>query len=191
MGLAVLALAGCGESSTGLSLTSIVLSAAPTGYSAQPVAGGDGTVSIDDASSATPADPAAVHAFLQSSSWRGTVVRVWVSGQDYAEDIGFAFASAGDAQRFAQLEVDALRASPTNYVYTVPQIPAAQAFILYSQTRVGGRNVFCNGIWFPFQAQTFELLTCGAVPQDGQLAISLATAQLQRAGGTPASAAPS
>lgn len=181
-------LGACGGSSTGHSLAGVVLNVPPSGYTAQQVSGGAGTLSIDEASSATPADPSAVHRFLQSTSWRGAVVRVWVHGQDYAEDIGFAFASGSDAQRFAQLEVDALKSSPTNFVYPFPQAPDGNAFILYSQTRVGGRNVFCNGVWFAYNLDAFELLTCGAVPQDGTLAASLAISQLQHAGGSPAPA---
>jgi hypothetical protein len=187
-GMLVAALSACGESSTGQSLGSLVLSAPPAGYTAQPVAGADGVMSIDDASRATPADPASVRAFLQSTAWRGTIARVWVHGQDYAEDIGFAFATAAEAQRFAQLEVGALQSSATNYVYPFAQVPRGEAFILFSQTRVGGRNVFCNGVWFAFSENAFEVLTCGAVPQDGQLAASLAISQLQRAGGSPAPA---
>lgn len=184
----VAGLSACGESSTGQSLANLVLSSPPAGYTAQAVAGGDGSMSIDDAASATPADPAAVRPFLQGAAWRGTIARVWVRGQDYAEDIGFAFSTAAQAQRFAQFEVDALKSSVTDYVYPLPQVAGGQAFILYSQTRVGGRNVFCNGVWFAFNANAFEVLTCGAAPQDGQLAASLATSQLTRAGGSPAPA---
>ena len=184
----VATLSTCGESSTSQSLTSVVLSTPPAGYAAQPVAGGDGAMSIDDASSATPADPASVRAFLQAAAWRGTIARVWVRGQDYAEDIGFAFATAAEAERFVTFEVGALKSSATNYVYPFPQVTGGEAFILYSQTRAGGKNVFCNGVWLMFNENAFEVLTCGAVPQDGQLAASLATSQFQRAGGSPAPA---
>lgn len=188
--VAGLVLAACGESSSSGSLSSLMLSAAPTGYVAQPVSGGDGSLSIDDASSATPADPSAVHAFLSATSWRGAFVRVWTHGTGYAEDIGFAFADNADAQRFAGFEVAALTSVATDYVFADNEIPGGKRFILYSQTRIGNKNVFCNGVWFPYQDDAFELLTCGATPVDGQLASELSVAQLQQAGGTPLSPAP-
>ena len=182
--------AACGQSDTGQSLSNLVLSQAPAGYTNQPIGGG-GTMSIDDAASATPADPGAVRSFLQTSTWNGAFARVWVRGTDYAEDLGYGFASSADALRFARLEVSALQAATGNYVYPLAQVPAAQAFIIYSQTRVGGHNVFCNGVWFPVQTRVFELLTCGSMPQDGQLAAKLAVAQYAAVGGAPASVAPS
>jgi len=186
LALSVGLLAGCGESSTAESLSSIIIATPPSGYSPQSVAGGDSDLSIDDASSATPADPGTVRTFLQSSSWRGAQIRVWVQAANYAEDIAFGFASTSDATRFESLEVGALKAVPTDYVYSLaPQLPTGQGFIIYSQTRVGGKNVFCNGAWLSYQDDVFELLTCGATPQDGSLATSLAVTQLQRAGGTP------
>lgn len=179
-------LAACGESSTSQSLSSVILAAPPSGYTQQAVSGGGSDLSIEDASSATPADPGAVRAFLQAATWRGAQIRVWVRGTDYAEDIAFAFASASDAARFQTLEIGALQSTKTDYVYSLaPQIPGGQGFILYSQTRVGGRNVFCNGAWLTHDTDVFEILTCGATPQDGTLATALAVQQLQRAGGTP------
>ena len=182
----LLLLAACGESSTSQSLSSVMLPSPPSGYTQQSVSGGDGDLGIDDASSATPADPGAVRAFLQSVSWRGAQIRVWVQGSSYAEDIGYAFASTADAGRFQGLEVGALKQVSTDYVYSMaPQVPGGEGFILYSQTRVGGRNVFCNGAWVLVGTDVFELLTCGATPQDGSLATALAVQQLQRAGGSP------
>lgn len=186
---AVLLIAGCGQSDTAQSLSSLVLGQAPAGYANQPI-GDAGTLSIDDASSATPADPGTVRSFLQTSAWLGAFARVWVRGTDYAEDLGYAFATAADAQRFAGLEVAALRGAQGNYVYALPQVPGAQAFIIYSTTRVGGHDVFCDGAWFAAQSRAFELLTCGATPSDGQLATQLAIAQFRNVGGTPASVAP-
>lgn len=184
--VALLLLAGCGESSTSQSLSQVILPNAPAGYTPQAVSGGDGDLSIDDASSATPADPGTVRAFLQAASWRGAQVRVWTQGSSYVEDVAFAFASTTDAGRLQALEISALRSFAGNYVYSLaPQIPDGQGFILYSQTRVGGKNVFCSGAWITVGSDAFELLQCGATPQDGTLATSLAVQQLQRAGGRP------
>ena len=187
--LAVMLCAACGGSSNGQSLADIVLSSAPSGYHSQSV-GDNGTLSIDDAASATPADPGAVKTYLQGAAWRGTYARVWVRGTDYAEDIGFAFASAKDAQGLVVLEVKQIQSGQGNYVYPLTAVPDAQGFILYSQTRVGGRNVFCNGAWFAYQLHAFELLTCGAGPGDSSLASAMASDQFHAAGVASTSPSP-
>lgn len=181
--------AACGDASTDQSLANIVLSSAPQGYSSTAV-GDNGTLPIDQAASATPADPASVQAYLQKTSWRGAYARVWVRGSDYVEDIGFAFAAAKDAQGLVDLEVDQIRAGQGNYVYPLAAVPKGQGFILYSQTRVGGRNVFCNGAWFAYQVHAFEVLTCGASPGDSSVATAMSSQQYQVAGGVPATPTP-
>lgn len=181
----VAALSACGESSTGQSLASLVLNQTPQGFHSQSV-GDNGTLSIDDASAATPADPTTVRQYLNSSSWRGAYARVWVSGSDYVEDLGYTFASSDGAAGLVKLETTTLQAGQGNYVYPFTAIPGAQGFVLYSQTRVGGHDVFCNGIWFAHSTDAFEILTCGATPGDDSRASQLADQQFQAVGGTPA-----
>ena len=186
---AAIAAVSCGESSTSQSLAQVVLSGPPPGYAAEPL-GDNGNLSLDQASAATPADPPAVQGYLQSHAWRGAYGRVWTSGSDYAEVLGYAFAAAAQAQGFVNLQVSQLQSSPANEVYPLAEVPGAEAFILYSQTRVGNRDVFCNGVWFAVRERSFEVLTCGATPGSGSLAAQLAAQQLQQAGGTPAPSSP-
>lgn len=176
------ALAACGESAGSQSLANVVLNTTPQGFHSQ-VVGDNGVLSIDDAASATPADPSTVHRYLDSSSWRGAYARVWVSGANYVEDLGFLFAAGSGAQGLVDLEIRQIKTGQGNYVYPVTDIPGAQGFILYSQTRVGGRNVFCNGIWFAHDADAFELLTCGATPGDDFRASQMAADQFRAVGG--------
>ena len=178
--------AGCGQSDSGRSLANLVLANGPQGSQPQPI-GNDGTLSIDDAAAATPADPARVHAYLQSNGWRGAFARVWVSGANYAEDLGFVFSDAKQAQGLVEMEIAALKAGQGDYVYSITGVPGAQGFILYSQTRLGARNVFCNGSWFAHQAYAFELLTCGPNPGDDSEASRMTADQFRAVGGASAS----
>jgi hypothetical protein len=178
---ALLACCGCG-SDAAQSLGDLMLSSPPIGFHTQ-VVGDGGSLSLDDAASATPIDPARVRASLQHLSWRAAYARVWVNGAAYIEDLGFAFGSDADARAFADFEVAQLQNGVNTYVFALDAVPRAQVFIVNTVTRIGGRNVYCDGVWFPLHANTFEVLACADSPGDWHQVAQLATDQYRHAGG--------
>ena len=171
------ALCACGDNG----LASVALASPPVqGYTAQPV-GDNGSLTLDDAATATPADPMHVRQLLTTRSWAGAFERIWAAGDDYLVDLIYEFPTAESASAFATLEISEIKANAANFVYAVSPVRNAQGFVLYSQTRQGGKNVFCNGVWFSIHARAFETLDCSSSPNGGTVALQMAMQQAQRA----------
>ena len=179
-----LALTGCDSGATS-SLASVALSAAPPGYSAQPV-GDNGALSVDDASSASPADPTSVRNFLNNSTFQGGFERVWTHGDDFITDLIYQFGDGATAVRFMTLETEQIKSFKGDYTYPAPQLGNGQGFVLYSTTRSGDKSVFCNGVWFTVSNRAFQLLDCSVNPGGATRVLELAAQQYQQAGGSPA-----
>jgi hypothetical protein len=137
------------------------------------------------AAGSTLADPQRLRSFLASTDYLGGAIRVYNKGDDYAELLGFGFARAPEAIAMVDFQVQELRRSLGAQVSVEPAVPDGRLFDLFARTRGRPRPVFCHGIWYTVGHDAFEVLTCSSLPNDPELARSLATQQYQRVAATP------
>ena len=139
--------------------------------------GATGSLDIDAASRATPVKDDLTRDFLDNSTFTGAYAKVWTKDSDFITATVFAFTKATDATRFAAFEVDFLRAAHTVNVAADPGIPNAQVYVLSGSTRMGARDVFCEGDIFPVERHAFIVTTCGRFPNSSDVAAQLAKTQ--------------
>ena len=185
--LALLALAACDSSSaSGTSGgASPLLTQAGAGFTQKL----DVALDLDAASRATPAPAAATRSVLRDQGFSKGAERVWTEGDEYITALSLNLSTGFAAGTFVTFEAGQLRSSPSVVVYPDTQIPGAEAFTLNGATRAGGRQTFCQGVWYALGTAAYEVDDCADAPRYPDVALGLALKQFERDGGTPVAAA--
>ncbi|HEX6489271.1 MAG TPA: hypothetical protein VF137_10450 [Candidatus Dormibacteraeota bacterium] len=155
----------------------VLLPGPPAGFTGQL----DTSLSVQAASAATPAQPAATAQALSSGGYGAGQERVWAKGSEYITAIGLQFSTDIDAANFVHFEVSQISASPAAVVTPLSAIPGATSFTLFGLTRKGSRQSFCQGVWFSVTRNAFELLDCADAPRYPDVVDKLAREQYSRA----------
>jgi hypothetical protein len=130
-------------------------------------------------SSATPADPVALKAFLGTASFQSAYTRIWGSSEDYVTMIAARFDTGAHATGLVSLERKQVTGHRT-FVADYAKIPGSFVFVLSGQTRSGGHPVLCNGVWFAVASDAVEVLACGNKPAYASSMEALADREYQK-----------
>jgi hypothetical protein len=180
LALAAVALGACstpGSPSPSSSVSVPLLGGAGAGFTQKLDVGLD----LDHAAAATPAATGPTRPQLRGQGYSGGEERVWTKGDEYVTLLEFELSTQVGAAAFVSFEAQQLSGALGATVYPDPQIPGAQAFDLAGQTRVGKRQTFCQGVWFPAGTAVFEVADCASSPRYPELTFSLALKQYKAA----------
>jgi hypothetical protein len=159
---ALLATACQDATGTGSALAPLVLGTVGAGYTI-PDKGPNGPLTLDQAATATPADPAAVKQRLGNGRFSGAFERVWRSGDQFVSILVYSFADAGAAASFATFEQRSIAASGSSTMFSAGRGPGEQVFTFVGATRAAvGTTQFCEGAWYAVESRAVEVTHCGA-----------------------------
>jgi hypothetical protein len=173
-------LTACDDSSkpSGNAATALLLPGGPQGYTLN--ASASGPLDLNSARVATIADPDTLGTALGRNQFDTGASAVWQQGDDYETDIVFRFHTPAQAQ--AVLDVEHRAMDALGSVATAPDtIPQAWAYTMFGSTRSGGKQVFCQGVWFAASADLYGITTCSPLPGGEDRMLARAALQLQRA----------
>ena len=177
--LAVLCVAFACASRADDPLSEAILDSPPAGFKL--VKGpASGEMDRDAAVNATIADPSEKSALLGRIGYQQGRSRVWSKGNDYITILVYDFSGADGAKRLVDFEIRQLDRTPGFAPFTMRQIPGSRAYVLSASSRKGGA-LFCQGAWFTVDTRAFSVATCGALPNNTELATRMAVAQYKRA----------
>jgi hypothetical protein len=194
VGVAALALAGCGSgsvdmSSTDASLQSLLIKDPPAGYVLS--ASGTGPMDVQTASYSTPAAVSLTASWLQSDHFKRGYSRVWLKGTDYITVGIYRFDTPAHAADFADFEKRSISGETGTYTYALSQPSFGTGFIITSPNKTKTKLLFCQGGVYPVDVDALMVETCGVQPAWASLAESLARQEYFLASGVIVAAAPS
>jgi hypothetical protein len=170
-----------------------LLGSGPQGFTLNAAA--SGPLSLAAARVATLADPDTLGTALGRNGFDAGHATVWQHGTDYETDMVLRFHTSEQALAVLDVEHQAMRSGTGVFASAVESIPNSWAYTMFGATRSGGRQVFCQGVWFAVDADLYGVTTCGATPAGESAAVARAGQQYQRAlslaGRLPLPAAPS
>jgi hypothetical protein len=153
-----------------------------------------GELGAEAASTATPMDPAKLARALVDAHFESGYSRVWESGKSYVTVLVFAFPGAHQAAQVVDAENAYLQTGLGIVISGDRAIPGAWTYILYGDTRVNSRGVFCQGEWFGADRYAVTVTTCSDHPGDVEQVRDLSSleyARLLRATGASPAPLPS
>jgi hypothetical protein len=174
-GSAALLLTSCDDSSSASDpLASLLVVPPPAGYTQSSVSG---HLDLESASSSTPADPATLTRELSRDGFDHGWAQVWVKGGDFITFEVLRVGGAAQASRVVALEQSALQGAQGYVVTSLQSVPGSVEYTAFASTRRGGKDVFCQGVWFPQARDVYGVTTCSTLPAGGSLVEQLAPAQ--------------
>ena len=169
----------CASSHADNPLAEVVVEKVPTGYKL--VKGpASGAMDRDAAVNATIANASEKSAFLHRWGYQQGESRVWTKGNDYITVLVYDFSGEDGAKGLVVFELQQLSRTRGFAPFSVGEIPGGRGYVLSAASRKGG-SLFCQGVWFSRETRAFQVATCGALPNNSELAMQLATAQYKRA----------
>jgi hypothetical protein len=174
--------AACGDDPGSDPLLALLAVPPPAGYTEQSASG---SLGLDAASSSTPADPAATSRELASDGVSRGYARVWVKGDDFITFEVLRTGGAQQAQHAVAFEHSVLASAPGYVTDDDVNIPGSVVYTMFGTTHSGGKNVFCQGVWFPSGRDVFGVTTCSPLPAGATQVEALAEAQHRAARSAP------
>jgi hypothetical protein len=141
----------------------------------------DTNLSLDQAASSLSTDPTPTRTQLSSLGYQDGSEKVWVRGNEYVIDLVLEFNSAVGPGSLVAFERSQLSARPAVTLFGDGDVPGAQGIDISAVTRVGGRQVFCEGAVFPLDRYMFEVEDCNQGPSYSADPLPLTRAQYERA----------
>ena len=168
-----------GSSASATGLGGLILAAPPPGYK-QTV---DQQLSRDIAASDTSANPAALKPELTRDGFLDAHSRVWTRAEAYRSILVLELSTTFGAEALREFLSAQVSSGRGVTPYSDAQIPSAQAFTFYAQTRTGKREVFCQEVLFSVDVDVFLVDDCDVGPRDAGYVLGWAVQQYQQASG--------
>jgi hypothetical protein len=179
--LALVAVLGaCSTANTGgqpITPKDLLLDRPPAGFKVAV----DADLPISTAVSALSTDPGATRTQLSAFGYGGGAERVWTKGDEYVSDLVFALNSPVGPGSLISFVRSQLKPRAAVTLFDVGDEPGAQGFDLYGVSRVGNRQVFCQGVMLPLDRYMFQVTDCAGGPRYSAGPLGLGRTQYERA----------